>query len=237
MRPLFLFVILGTVSYAQQVSQVASEYSIVGIVQGSDGLPINGAVVTLTARPPYRTKNRVKEWTAVTSSNGSFAFEHLYSGELQICADAPATTWLDPCRWGPKPTLITLSEKAPASSLTIRLDKGLLVFVRVVDAAAVLDKSEAAVAGADLLIGLSNDNGTWEPVELTSRDLTGRTYQIKVPFDKPINLTAASSLFGLTTGDSTPVQRNGITVTKTFTALSGKTPPTINFAVVSTGRQ
>ena len=234
MKGTALILLVGALMFAQQATPVPPAWTVSGIVQGTDGSAISGAVVSLTALPPHQ-RSRLRAWSAVTGRDGFFSFQALYPGQFQVCAQVPGTAWLDPCRWGLKALVVTLSDKQPTVSSILVIEKGAMVPVRISDPSALLDKNEGITSGAHLLLGLSNDRGAWEPATLGTKDSAGRTYLVVVPFDRPIKVTAASSFFGLASGDGIPLERNGIALMTTVTATSAKVPPTITISVIGVG--
>lgn len=228
---IFCLVALFEVATAQQSQPPQSPWDLSGTIRGEDGSVIVGAIVNLTELPPYLTKSRTRQWTAVSDATGGFKFQGLYRGRFQPCAQAPGTAWLDPCHWGIKTSTVTLVDQSATIQVAIVLKKGAAISVRVNDPGALLDRNELPASGAHLLLGLTDDTGSWEPATITSKDSAGRTFQAVIPFDRSTTLVAASSLFKLAGYAGTTLQSSGISSTATISATSGKVPPILTLTI------
>jgi hypothetical protein len=163
-------------------------------------------------QPPQR------RWATYTDANGRFRFDRLGNGTYRICVQAPGTVWLDPCEWDFAVPSIAVSTLVPAPAASIVLKKGAAVAVRIDDAGQLLARHEGKTPGAHLLIGVTTRARTLRLASTVSRDETGRTQQIVIPFDTPVRITVASSFFRLADGNGASLTGpggtgNGISVT------------------------
>ena len=117
-------------------------------------------------------------------------------------------------------------------NITIRLKRGVVIPIRVDDSAQSL--AQGKTAGAHLLIGFTSRFFAFRAAFLVSKDGTGRTHQIVIPFDTEVKLTVASSFFQLKDNLGTPIPREGKEIS--ILVPAGKIPPSINLTVASGGR-
>ena len=56
-----------------------------------------------------------------------------------------------------------------------------------------LPKYEGVSPGVHLLIGVGGDSLAFHPAIVASQDMTGRNYQVLIPYDRPVKLSVASA--------------------------------------------
>ena len=142
-----VFLVLAIGCAAQQPISTGSlnfAGAISGSLLGADGTLIEGGLVHLTLLPPIPAGRRLQtEWTATSDGDGVFDFGALNDGTYSMCVYAPSGPWLDPCRWGLNPAVVSLSVSQPSASPTITLDKGAVITIRVNDPGQLLSQNEA----------------------------------------------------------------------------------------------
>ena len=128
----------------------------------------------------------------------------------RLCAQAPVGVWLNPCEWGLQPPSVSLSGAQPTASVTMVMKKGAAVAIRVDDPGNFLAQNEGKGPGAHLFLGVGNDALSFRPASLLSRDASGRTHQIVIPFNSLVKLVVRSSFFHLSDGAGIPLPRGTV---------------------------
>ena len=207
--------------------------AIAGNVQGNDGSTIAGALLSLQLQPPYvRSRHPQIEWVTTSASDGSFQFAGLDGGVYRLCGYLPHGIWLNPCVWGLQPPTATLSRAQPSATITLTLNKGAVVPIRINDPSQFLSQYEGGSPGSDLLIGVVGDSRIFVPAQLVSQDSGGRNQQVAIPFGPSVNLLIYGPQFQLSSGGlPLPIAS---TTTIPVTVPSGQQAPTVTLQV--TGR-
>jgi hypothetical protein len=202
-------------------------------VKGADGSLITSGVITAARVPasvPFN-KHAATAATVAIAPDGTFNFPPLVEGLYRVCPQTQGA-WISPCEWGDGAAArILLSGGQASASVRMVLEKGALVTVRVNDPGQFLGAATKSDVG--LLIGVSSDSFVFHRAALIAQDKGGRTYQVLVPFDRSIDIVAASPSFQLSsaTGNLLAASKgNAIAVL----AASGQQPPTVTLNV--TGR-
>ena len=206
-----------------------------GILTGEDGSVVPGISVSLhRSGASIGRKPRQMDFSVASGKGGAFQFAGLEDGNYSLCIQPSRTTWLDPCEWGFPSTSVALTAKNRNPNITFRLKRGVAVPIRVDDTAQSLAQNEGKTAGAHLLIGFTNRFFAFRSAFVVSKDGTGRTHQIVVPFDTEVRLVVASSFFQLKDNLGTPIPKEGKEIS--ILVPAGKIPPSINLTVASGGR-
>ena len=208
---------------------------ITGTLRGDDGTAIVGGHVSLALLPPHAKRLRQTDWATTSGAGGAFQFRGLDDGRYRLCAQAPKSSWLNPCEWGSPPLIIMLSRTEPIINMTLEMKKGAAVPIRLDDPGELLSQHEAKTRGAYLLMGVGNSAFAFIPAAVVSRDAKGRTHQILIPFNTLTRLMVYSPFFQLTdsVGMSLPRTQN---VAIPVTILTGQQPPTITLRVTGGGQ-
>jgi len=207
---------------------------VAGTLRGDDGSAIVGGYVSLALLPPHPKRLPQTEWTAVTGVGGTFRFGGLNDGRYGLCAQAPKSTWLNPCDWGLQPLMVTLSSAQPVASVTMVMKKGVAVPIRVDDPGRLLSQHEGKTPGAHLLIGVGNDAFVFLPASVTSQDAGGRNQQVVIPFNSPVKLAVYSSFFQLADATGLALPKTGAAIL--LTVPTGQQPATVGLRVTGGGR-
>ncbi|MDQ6759795.1 MAG: carboxypeptidase-like regulatory domain-containing protein [Acidobacteriota bacterium] len=235
MRKLSVLLICIVPCLAQQ-SRLGFKGVVTGSLRGDDGTGIVGASVILQLLPPYPKSRLLKtEWTAVTGSGGLFRFDKLNDGKYRVCAQAPNSTWLNPCEWGLQPPTVSLSFVQPTTTIAMTLKKGVSVPIRIDDPGQFLSQNEGRTPGGHLLVGFGNDALVFRPIPVLPPGTNGTNRQIVIPFNSLVKLVVFSSFFQLS-------DTNGLPLAKSAGAIpilvpSGTEPALIKLTVTGASRK
>ena len=233
-KSVILFVFAQVVC-AQQIPQT-SVGAISGTLQGEDGSPIIGASVTLLRLPPYPKGRWPRiEWTTKSAGGGAFSFTAIDSGRYRLCAQAPSTTWLNPCEWGLNAEVVALSQTQRSIKISMIMKKGTAVPIRIDDPGQLLSLHEGKTPDAHLLLGVSNDTFGFRIASIISSDAGGRNHQVIIPFDKSVNIVANSLFFKLADSGGRLLNSNASSVTQ-VNVPAGKKADILRFVVTGAGK-
>ena len=134
MRSLFFILFLGLqaapLSYSQTPDQSQNKGSIQGtVIDSKTGQPLRGAEVSLRI---FATGNRGEPDSAVSDSEGHFAFDNLAAGRYRLTASRNGYVNRDPrSGGGARPGMITLSSGQHADGVVLRLLPSAVIAGRV----------------------------------------------------------------------------------------------------------
>lgn len=175
-------------SLTSNFCQGATAGSVSGMLRTNDGIPVEGAVVMARSQSP---SNKQKPLTSARSgADGSFTISGLPRGRYEICVRDRKQGLLDPCRWSSSPPSVDLTASDQYHLPVITLRKGRLLQVHIVDDSGHLLASPQR--GADVLVGVWNDDGFFVTIPLKTSDSKSRLHVQYVPVDKPIQLSVSS---------------------------------------------
>lgn len=237
---LFICLLLCQAQQAPQATQaqqanIISGSAISGTLKGEDGTSVVAGSVFLTRTVPAAGRVRQTEWSMKSGTKGEFRFDGLPSGQYTLCAQVPASLWLNPCEWGLKPPVVSISSQRGSVDVTMVLKKGAVVPIRIDDPGRWLSQNEWKTKGAHLLVGVSNDNHVFLPASVTANDFTGRNYQLVIPFDAQARLVVSSAFFQLNDESGRQLARTAATSIP-ITVPTGQKPTTIRLTVTGGGR-
>jgi hypothetical protein len=209
-------VVSTALSSAQVLRPVAAMGIISGTVKGADGSPITSGLVS-ASRTTNTANSRLRRTSAAgaIAPDGSFQLPPVDTGAYRMCVQVPRTVWINPCEWGSGARTVAVPAGQNLSGISLILDKGALVTVHVADPNQLLSTHEGKTPGAHLLLGVGTDSLAFRMASVVSQDVSGRNYQLLIPFDRRVNISVTSAFFRILDG-------NGITLTK-----SGNVIPTI----------
>jgi hypothetical protein len=204
--------------------------TISGVLAGDDGAPITGG--SLMARRVSSSVGRVwrTDWYSISGDGGAFRFEGLPDGQYILCAQAPFSAWLNPCEWGLRPPMVTISRAQRSASLTFVLKKGAVVPIRVDDPGQLLRQHEGKTAGALLLLGVGSDSFVFHPALVASQESAGRNYRVVIPFDAPTKIVVSSPFYQLSDSGGLPLPRTG-SIGIPVMVPAGQTPATLKLTI------
>ena len=122
-------------------------------------------------------------------------------------------------------------------------ERGAVVPIRIDDPRQLLLQYEGKLPGASISVGFRSDGLVLHSAQTISKDVSGRSQQIVIPFDTPVKLQVTSWFFQV--GDSSGQSlrdSNGIPMTRPGLALvpltvpSGQKPDTIRLLVSGVAR-
>jgi len=87
--------------------------------------------------------------------------------------------------------------------------RGVTVPIRIDDPPQLLAQHLGKTPGADLLLGVNDNALMFHPAPLSSKDSSGRSHQIVIPFDASVNLAVTSGFFRLADASGQEVARAG----------------------------
>jgi len=196
-----------------------------GSIRGETGGVIPGAIVSayrISSLPPL-------VFHVAAGAGGSFSIKNLPAGTYRLCAQAPGSDFLDPCRWSSSQTEINLVNGQVSTGTVLSLKKGSVVKVRINDAGGVLDQK--ASKPPHISAGVWTAKSLFCPATLTAHDASGRNFEVVIPQDAPyrfslsaVNVQIQDEVNALVgpAGFSTTIQPNpggGAQKTLTFTVV------------------
>ena len=230
MRRLIQLIVLAASAYAQQL-QISGTGSVDGTVIGADGSVIAGAAVVLHRvawQTPFK-RGQVDDWAATSGSGGAFTFERVNDGFYRLCAQVSGG-WLDPCDWGLPVTTTSLSLGQKPVNVTLAMQKGAVLQVRMDDPGNLIPRIGTLSGGDYLLLGATSRTSVFHTLPQTSVYATGRTYQILIPFNTPVQLLVASSQ-SLADSSGSPLA-SGVTTRISVIAPSSGNAPLVRLSVM-----
>ena len=230
---LALLTVCVAVCQAQQPLLVSGG-AIAGMLRGDDGSILAGGNLTLTRTGPPLPRVRSNSWRTASGAAGEFRFEGLPDGQFSLCAQVPSGVWLNPCEWGPRPPVVSISRGQRPADIVMELKRGVFVPIRIDDPSGTLLRNEGKTAAAHLLLGLNRENFVFYPAFLVSQDSTGKNYGIHVPFGARLNLVVSSSFFQLSDSVGIPLSKSGSTSIPLIVP-TGQTPNAIKLIVTGGG--
>lgn len=185
-----------------------------GTLTDQNGKPIQGAWVTAVRQtvPPASA-------TIASDTKGGFALPSLPAGNYRLCAQTSAGDYIDPCWWsGPmNPSLITVRQGVTTTGVTLKLASAATLQVRINDPQGHLSGS---VSGRNVLVGILTSAGVFRNAVIKSKDASGHTLEVPVPFDQPVRLSVQGIRVALTDSTGKSVPATGFTIA--FTRLSNE---------------
>jgi hypothetical protein len=163
-------VLRGTI-VAEGQSPVAGVTAIIGQLHLAPA-PSGTAALSAYRKPPLKV-------SAVTDKNGTFVLSGLETGSYYICVDDPSHGVLDPCSWGPSPSV---SVGPATTDITITVERAAKLRFEIDDAggranARKLHDGQTWVAD-DLVLGILNDRGWFVPARIVTSD--GKRHALEV---------------------------------------------------------
>jgi hypothetical protein len=233
-RVAFLLVAMWA-SLAAQSSGFDGAGQIGGKLTGEDGAAIAGAFVSLELLPPFPKRLPQTTWTSVTGTGGTFRFDQLRAGKYRLCVQVPGSAWLNPCQWGSKFHLFTLTPGQPMADASLVLQRGAAIPIRMEDPGQLLSQHEGKAPGAFLTIGVNNDAYAFDEARLVSLDSNGQNLQVIVPFNSQRRIVVRSGYFQLADAAGVALSRAKATEIPVL-VLAGQRPTEIRLKVTGAGQ-
>jgi len=170
-----------------------------GIIQGTttdsaSHRAVGSAIVTVVRAglPPVSQ-------TVTAGADGAFAFQGLPAGTYTVCAQAPASGYLNPCEFATVPLKVTLTAGQKSANNTVGMVAGAILHVRVQDPQQLAVPAASVKAGSppspDISVGVWSmgfPGSRFFPARITGTDSTGLDYQVTIPQDTSLALHVSS---------------------------------------------
>jgi hypothetical protein len=150
---------------------------------------------------------------ATSAADGTFLVSGLPAGSYTVCVQVPGSDFLDTCEWYILPLRVDVKAGEPVAGLKFKLQKGAILQVRLNDPGNVLAPAASTAtvkAVPHVLLGVQTIRGLLRPVTLVSKDATGTTHAVTVPFDTALNFTVLGSNVSLADEKGAPVGQAGV---------------------------
>lgn len=168
-----------------------------GKVVDTSSHAVTSATVTISEEAASKTAPSTFHGSSTeTAADGTFSFTNLEAGTYLLCAQVPKGTLLNPCQWTKTIPQVTIGSSAETASITLTMQPGFRLPIRVDDLQNLLTTNEGETPGAHLLIGV-NGGYHFEVAGVDSNDSSGRNVSVLVPFDASIAVTVQSNFFKL----------------------------------------
>jgi hypothetical protein len=179
------------------------------------------AVRVTPAIPPFTA-------TALTGSNGAFVLSGLPTGQFGLCIATKGNV-LDPCQWRSFLTTVNVKTGSTTSGVSIQAKAGSNFTLRLNDIGQFLISAVSTQKAPHIVVGVFDGSSVFHPAQ-ESRDSTGITYRISIPYDVPLKLVVVSphATLSNTLGAALPLQGLSQTILQ---SSSQPQLPTVTFNV------
>jgi len=133
--------------------------------------------------------------SVLTGSDGSFALNGFGRGTYRLCAQQPQSQLINPCEWDTSFTEVTFENAETKTGITIPVETGYVMKIRVIDPGDLLDTHIGKSRGAGLQVGYWPQRKPFTPVQPTLRGKGQWEYSIVVPYGKAVEVSANSRFF------------------------------------------
>jgi hypothetical protein len=216
-----LRILLGL--YLPAASLFAQAGSVTGLVTDESAKPIAGALITA-----HRATLPAASGSATAAVQGTFQIGGLAPGSYTVCVQVPGTDFLDTCEWAILPPRVDVKAGQAVTGLRFKLKKGAILHVRLNDPRKLLEPAASGKTVPYVLMGVQTAKGLLHPAALVSKDATGRTHAVMVPFDTPLKFTLYSPHVALADEKGAPAGHGPIVP---ITLPSGASPKPLTFNV------
>jgi hypothetical protein len=187
-------------------SLFAQAGSLAGTVTDEGSKPVAGALITANRESLPPASGR-----AFSIADGTFQIGGLPAGSYTVCAQLPGGGFVDTCEWQILPRRVDVKVGQSVAGLKFKLQKGAILHVRLNDPGKLLESTSTAIAktAPRVLMGVQTARGLLHPVTQVSKDATGTTHTVTVPFDTPLSFTLVGSNISLTDEKGAAVGQGG----------------------------
>jgi hypothetical protein len=187
--------------------------------------PVTGAFITANRESLPAASGR-----AFSAADGTFQISGLPAGSFTVCVQVPGGGFIDTCEWQILPLRVDVKAGQAVAGLKFKLQKGAILHVRLNDPGNLLSPSATAKTVPQLLMGVHAARGLFRPATLVSRDTTGTTHAVTIPFDTAVNFTILSPQVSLADAKGAAI---GLAATNVpVTVPSGTSPTPLTFYVI-----
>jgi hypothetical protein len=211
-------------------SLFAQAGSLVGSITDVGNKPVAGALVIAS-----RKTLPVGTGRATSAADGTFQVSALQAGSYTVCVRVPGSDFLDTCEWYVLPLQVDVKAGQAVTGLKFKLQRGAILQIRLNDPANILAPAVSTATAKtvpSVLMGIQTTKGLFRPVALVSKDATGTTHAVTVPFDTALNFTVLSPNASLADAKgaplTAPVGQGGFNVPVKIASGTSPAPLTFN---------
>ena len=168
--------------------------SATGRILDDDGKPVSNPVIFLLPQQPSGPAGPQK---ADSRADGSWSAATLADGVYQVCVHMPEKGYINACQWLNTPPTVTVKSGQVPTNIDIPVQTGVKVSLHVNDPGGNLQPKGPLVHPPFLLIGVWSEKGRFQPMTLTAASITGMDYNITVPYDSNLKVTANGTPLGV----------------------------------------
>lgn len=203
-----------------------------GVVRAEGGAPVAGATVTLNVRPTG-LETRIHDVRTVTNAAGSYSFRGVPAGRYLVCAQLPGSDFVSPCFWNNAPPILTDVTDGGTARADVTLATGYRLKIRLDDGGGALVAAGEDQNSLSILVAIVSGSAGFVPVLPSKQDITGRDYEVVVPFGMPFKLTTSSEAFDLNDDRNARIANNNFS--REINIPKGGTHPVVRLGIA--GRQ
>lgn len=174
--------------------------TISGTVMSSDGRSIDAALLLHDLATPRIAGSTPFDHEFSSKKDGSFSLHKIPPGTYEICVDAPHRSVLDPCKWRPTQSRITVTAGQTVSNIGLVVDPGYVLRIRIKDPGKLLPVGNGGSPGAALQLLIEGPKH-YEALRLDSVDAGGRNQYVVIPYNTPLILAALGTGVALSDGN------------------------------------
>jgi hypothetical protein len=191
-----------------------------GRVYSDAGRPVVGALATVqrtVAIASYTT------YRVVTNAQGKFSLTVPDTATYSVCVGSWGDSLLNSCEWSLGQSLVPIAAGQQTASITITLQTGAMLRIRLDDPQGLLPSPTAVTSGTasssapSVRFGLWSSDGRYHAAIQVSSDSLGQNHQVLLPLNAALNFS---------------VQASGVQVlnqTGTALAAAGSSIPSVGF--------
>jgi hypothetical protein len=173
---------------------------------------------------------------AFSAADGTFQIGGLPAGRYTVCVQVPGSDFLDSCEWYLLPLQVDVKAGGAVAGLKFKLQRGAILHVRLNDPGSLLAPAASTAivkTVPHVLLGVQTIRGLLRPVTLVSKDTTGTTHAVTVPFDTAVNFTVLSPNVSLADEKGAAIGQGGLQGASNVPIKipSGTTPTPLTFNV------
>jgi len=199
-------------SWAQPVAtQTAATLAVQVAAQGSDSPSGLVVVASLSMPDTAAGYSGPRAFASLTNATGFVSFAGLPFGVYSVCVEPQNQIFVEPCRWS-TPTTTHLTSQSSSGTLSLTVQRGIPVEIRVDDPEGLLSQSST---GHGLLVGVYTPAG---PVRLrpAAQDSGGVNYRIIAPPSVAASIQMSAGGLSILDATGTAVNVSSLTSAPSF---------------------
>jgi hypothetical protein len=194
--------------------------TLTGRVYSDRGGPVAGVLASIqrtVASSSYTT------YRVITDAHGKFSVSVPDTATYSVCVGSLSNQLLNTCEWALGQSLVPIASGQQTASVTITLQTGVILRIRLDDpqgllpAASAISNGTVSSSAPSVRFGAVSSDGRYHAAIQVSSDSTGQNHQILVPLNAPLSVS---------------IQATGVQVlnqTGTAIATVGSLIPTFGF--------